>query len=400
MVLFFISFYNCFLIPFRIVFLFPSVWWLIPDVIFDIVLILDMILLFFKPYKQGAVWILKYKQTSRRYLRTWFLPDFIARFPCYAFAAIVGADVTDTRLRVNYVLLFLRVLGQFTVFEKFMRIAYVSLVRLLYTLLMVAHFLACGMVAIALAEGSSTSNNWVNSQTFFLPITSVYYRYGVGIYWVLTTMTGFGGTQPTTDYEVYMNMLTTVIGMAYYALAISIAGDLISNRDPNETSFNERFDEIKDFMTMRRIPLDLSSRVINYYEYLWRSRRGLDENSVLEDLPDFLRGEVAMYLNREIIAKVPIFKDSSKNFLTEVVMHLIPRIALPDSHIIRIGELGHEMFFISSGTVAIKTAEGLTVATLRDGNFFGEIALLKGTMRTADVVATSYCDLVCPACIV
>jgi hypothetical protein len=213
-------------------------------------------------------------------------------------------------------------------------------------------------------------------------------------------MTGFGGTQPTTDYEVYMNMLTTVIGMAYYALAISIAGDLISNRDPNETSFNERFDEIKDFMTMRRIPLDLSSRVINYYEYLWRSRRGLDENSVLEDLPDFLRGEVAMYLNREIIAKVPIFKDSSKNFLTEVVMHLIPRIALPDSHIIRIGELGQEMFFISSGTVAIKTAEGLTVATLRDGNFFGEIALLKGTMRTADVVATSYCDLVCSACVI
>lgn len=382
------------MIPFRAVFLNSSVWWFLPDVTTDFILLIDLTLNFFKPFRQGAKWIKNYKRTSRRYLRTWFLIDFISTFPAYALAAIIGADATDPRLRFNYTLLFSRVLAQFSLFERFTRKATVSLIKLLYTLLVVAHWLACGMVALSFYEGWNTSNNWTNSQSFYLPNASVWYRYGLGMYWVLVTMTGFGGTQPLTDNEVYYNTMTTVVGIAFYAIAIAIAGDLISNYDPAETAFNERYDKIKDFMKNRRFPLDLNRHVIDYYDYLWHSRKGLDEIAVLDDLPDFLRSEVAMHLNRSIIEKVPIFKGSSQNFLSEVVTHLKPRIALPGSYIIRIGEFGQEMFFISTGKVAIQTEQGLTVATLEDGDFFGEIALVKGVLRTANVVAITFCDLV------
>ncbi|KAL0491693.1 cyclic nucleotide gated channel alpha [Acrasis kona] len=392
-ILFVIYTYNILVIPFRATFLQSSIWWIIVDVITDSLLLWDMLGGFFKPYRHSAKWVTDTKRTSRRYLKTWFLVDFLSRFPAYAFAAVVGGDVTDPRLRLNYLLLVTRVIGQFSVFEKFVKRVFVSLLRLVVTLLFVAHWLACGFVAISQYEGVDVSSSWTNSKTFFLPTIGVYYKYVLSMYWVLCTMTGFGGTQPSTDVEVYYNILTTIVGIGYYAVSISVAGDLISNRDPIATEFQERYDDIKDFLKMRKIPMDLNSRVNDYYEYLWRSRKGLDEVAILDELPAFLRAEVAMHLNRSIIDKVPIFKDSSANFLTEVVMNLKPRIALPESHVIRIGELGQEMFFISKGTVSIKTSGGLTVATLESGHFFGEIALLMGTLRSADVVATSYCDL-------
>ncbi|RLD30378.1 MAG: hypothetical protein DRI73_10470, partial [Bacteroidetes bacterium] len=53
-----------------------------------------------------------------------------------------------------------------------------------------------------------------------------------------------------------------------------------------------------------------------------------------------------------------------------------------------------DMFFISKGSVDVVSADGSTVyATLSDGHFFGEIALLLSMPRTASIVAKGYCDL-------
>ena len=51
------------------------------------------------------------------------------------------------------------------------------------------------------------------------------------------------------------------------------------------------------------------------------------------------------------------------------------------------------MYFISRGTVEVTSADGRTVLrTMSDGDFFGELALLKTERRTATVRAVGYCD--------
>jgi Na+:H+ antiporter len=67
------------------------------------------------------------------------------------------------------------------------------------------------------------------------------------------------------------------------------------------------------------------------------------------------------------------------------------RLALPEETIIRRGERGSQMFFISSGAVEV-ALPGRPVRLGR-GDFFGEMALLSGLPRTADVVALGYCQL-------
>ncbi len=66
-----------------------------------------------------------------------------------------------------------------------------------------------------------------------------------------------------------------------------------------------------------------------------------------------------------------------------------PRLLVPEEKIIRRGERGHAMYFISSGAVEVVLPERRV--RLGSGDFFGEMALLSGQRRQADVITLGYC---------
>ena len=77
--------------------------------------------------------------------------------------------------------------------------------------------------------------------------------------------------------------------------------------------------------------------------------------------------------------------------IADVARLLRPRLAVPEEVVVRKGERGDAMYFISSGAVEVRL-EPISVQ-LGTGDFFGEIALLVADRRTADVVALGYCQL-------
>src|SRR5262249_37193859 len=66
-----------------------------------------------------------------------------------------------------------------------------------------------------------------------------------------------------------------------------------------------------------------------------------------------------------------------------------PRLLVPEEVVIRKGERGVAMFLISSGAVEVVLPSERV--RLGSGDFFGEMALLSGRPRLADVVALGYC---------
>ena len=66
---------------------------------------------------------------------------------------------------------------------------------------------------------------------------------------------------------------------------------------------------------------------------------------------------------------------------------MMKRHYLPGDVVIRQGEIGHELFLVSDGSVKVERS-GQEVARLGPGEFFGELALLSGNPRNADVIAT------------
>jgi len=64
----------------------------------------------------------------------------------------------------------------------------------------------------------------------------------------------------------------------------------------------------------------------------------------------------------------------------------------PGDIVLRKGEIGSELYLISRGEVEVVDDAGHVVATLGEGNFFGEISLLTSAPRNATVRAKTYCD--------
>lgn len=98
-------------------------------------------------------------------------------------------------------------------------------------------------------------------------------------------------------------------------------------------------------------------------------------------------------LNRETLEKVPLFQGADAVFLASLIMALKPVVFRPGEVIIQKGEMGRELYLISRGEVQVMGDSSAVVATLGEGNFFGEIGLLLSEPRTATVRAHSYCDL-------
>lgn len=93
----------------------------------------------------------------------------------------------------------------------------------------------------------------------------------------------------------------------------------------------------------------------------------------------------------DLIGRLELFRDFDKRQRRALRRLVKPCLMLPGTHIIRRGSKAQSVYFISSGAVEVVAPRGKF--RLGRGEFFGEIALLKGSLRSADVVALTYCQL-------
>ena len=94
---------------------------------------------------------------------------------------------------------------------------------------------------------------------------------------------------------------------------------------------------------------------------------------------------------REVIERFPLFAAVEPEKREEFFLLFKPRDASPGDRIIRTGDRADGIYFLSLGSVEVDV-KGRKFP-LKPGDFFGEMALLSGARRNADVTATDYCKL-------
>jgi voltage-gated potassium channel len=149
---------------------------------------------------------------------------------------------------------------------------------------------------------------------------------------------------------------------------------------------------IGEFMRIKQLPLDMQDRVRDYYAYLWESRKNVSDAEVLGTLPSALSIDVLVYLNKDILEKVEFFQGVKEIFIREVVGMLTTEAFTPGDYIIREGEFGTCMYFLTNGSAEVLVGDN-KVATLPTGSPFGEMALVSGDKRNASIRALTYCDV-------
>lgn len=91
----------------------------------------------------------------------------------------------------------------------------------------------------------------------------------------------------------------------------------------------------------------------------------------------------------ELVEHFPLFAGLTPEQRETLILHFTPREAQPGERIIRAGEEADRIYFISSGQVEVAVAG--RKLKIGGGGFFGEMALLSGQARTADVTALDFC---------
>jgi CRP-like cAMP-binding protein len=86
------------------------------------------------------------------------------------------------------------------------------------------------------------------------------------------------------------------------------------------------------------------------------------------------------------LGALPLFAGLSRKQLTQIA-RLSDDLDVPDGTVLcKEGSFGREFFVIVDGEAAV-TRRGKRIATLRGGDFFGEVAVLEPVRRTATVIA-------------
>ncbi len=93
----------------------------------------------------------------------------------------------------------------------------------------------------------------------------------------------------------------------------------------------------------------------------------------------------------QTVAKVPLFAGLEASRIAGIAALLKPQIVPAHYVVVRRGEPADAMFFIMSGEVEVDVQPD--PVRLGKGQYFGEIALLRDTVRTASVTAIKECQL-------
>jgi CRP/FNR family cyclic AMP-dependent transcriptional regulator len=94
----------------------------------------------------------------------------------------------------------------------------------------------------------------------------------------------------------------------------------------------------------------------------------------------------------DVLKKVPLFSGLDDRELQEIAAQMRERRFAAGDTVTQEGAGGAGFFVVESGEAEV-TVDGEPRGTIGEGDYFGEIALLTGSDRTATIVATS--DMLC-----
>ena len=94
-----------------------------------------------------------------------------------------------------------------------------------------------------------------------------------------------------------------------------------------------------------------------------------------------------------MISRVPLFAELDAAEISDIMELLRAQVAEPGEIIVRAGDAAHSMYFIASGDVEIQLKGRKEVLRLGVGQFFGEVAVLRRSRRSATVIALTRTNL-------
>ncbi|XP_040019237.2 potassium/sodium hyperpolarization-activated cyclic nucleotide-gated channel 1 [Gasterosteus aculeatus] len=387
--------------------------WIVFNVVSDTFFLMDLVLNF----RTGIVRednteiILDPHKIKIKYLKTWFVVDFISSIPVdYIFLIVetrINSDFYKTAralriVRFTKILSLLRLLRLSRLiryihqWEEVFHMTYdlasamVRIMNLIGMMLLLCHWDGCLQFLVPMLQ-DFPSDCWVTRNKMVNDTWGQQYSYALFKAMSHMLCIGYGLYPPIGMADVWLTILSMIVGATCFAMFVGHATALIQSLDSSRRQYQEKYKQVEQYMSFHKLPADMRQRIHEYYEHRYQGKM-FDEESILEELNEPLREEIINFNCRKLVASMPLFANADPNFVTSMLTKLHFEVFQPADYIIREGTIGKNMYFIQHGVVSVLTKNS-NDTKLSDGSYFGEICLLTRGRRTASVRAENYCRL-------
>jgi len=388
------------------------------DRVFDMIFCVDVVLNFRTSYcDRDETIVVDGCQIAKKYLKSWFLLDFVSSVPFDMITAGIMPNLTPARLlkigKIAKVMKLLRiskmlsVLAESELMEKVdekstsrTHQTFVRIMKLVCMAFLVGHWLACFGAAVDTSSLDVYFSGDPEEPTDLQ-------RYLAAMYWAMTTLStvGYGDITPKTDSERAYAMVAMIIGGALYGYVIGSVTSIVTDMDLNARAFHERMELIQSWLDRHdEIPKLLRRRLRKHFKRTLAAKAAMDDSSVVSELSPELRSDTAFFLINENVRHHCMFNAVPNSALAKLVEVLQKNHASSNEFVVKFGDPGIAMYILVDGVArydkgvkwypANAESKGSRFEKIVPGDSFGEeIVFSMEENYLYSVVTISNCEL-------
>ena len=289
-------------------------------------------------------------------------------------------------LRVLRLLRLMRVVKVSTLLAKLEAVAdiHTGVTRMFSTLfwiLLATHLVSCIWHLIVTVDHETLvpAGSWIEQHfgTRKYREIGVGKRYLASCYWAFSSLTtvGYGDITGDTIPEQIFAIFIMMMGVSWYAFIVSTISDIMGSFQRHDMRAREKKNALQNFMRDAQLPIALRTSLQKNLKFHLKdlsNSKLYNVEHVLADMPSNLRCDVIMYVNRDIIEKIPFFSGKSPQLASAMVKHLRAAFTCSGDYVIRDGDHADVMYFITKGKAAVMK-DGHVIASVGAGDFIGEL---------------------------
>ncbi|KAH6767343.1 cyclic nucleotide gated channel 1 [Perilla frutescens var. hirtella] len=190
--------------------------------------------------------------------------------------------------------------------------------------------------------------------------------------WGLRNLSSLGQNLETSNNNMGENLFVVVISIIGLILFSFLAGNVqrfLHSLTDRADKMREKLDDKETWMSRTMVPPELRLRVRQYEQYRWQQNGGVDEESLIRDLPKDLRMDIKRHQCRRMLIRVPMFNKMDDQLL-DVLCCCLKRVFYTEgSIIVREGYPIDEMLFIKTGTAPGGGGHGVPASYKQHGDY-------------------------------
>ncbi|EEY53048.1 Voltage-gated Ion Channel (VIC) Superfamily [Phytophthora infestans T30-4] len=276
--------------------------------------------------------------------------------------------------------------------------AYLSPLKLMIILVLVAHYVGCIFFWISEHECEHVQKCWVkNDHMLHQYHHSVLMLYAKSFYWAITTLLLVGSREsvPRDTAGTVWTGLTCLLCTFIIGHVVGEISELILELGKEVKHYKSRITSFDGFAKEHELSDGLRKRVGFFFREQFEHSKGSDLHHTVHDLSANLRLKLMLEIYGDSIKLLPISRFLTSAQINNLAIRLKSEIFIPGDNILVEGTFGSRLCTLRRGiAAAFWTHSATSVAILMEGALFGEVAFfLSGQRRLATVRATTACEV-------